>query len=187
MLSACNHLAAPPSGVQSWPARRMTLNQIQNWQITGKIAVITAEDSGSASVDWIQHQQQFSISLFGPLGLNGLKLNGSSRYATLTTANGQHYSAHSPELLLKQQWGWNLPVSYLNYWVRGLPVPNLPTENKWDANHRLERLQQAGFDIQFLSYVPVSLSSEQTIELPNKISITSPTFKTKMIIYDWKL
>ena len=186
-LSSCTTITPPPSPVppaaqKPWPDREAALTHLQNWQLNGKIAVVTANDSGSATVDWVQNQKHFNISLLGPLGTNGLKLSGQPGLVTLETADGKHFTAKSPEQLLAQQWGWNVPVSNLNYWVRGLPVPGMPHNSQFDAYHRLSNLTQQGWNIQYLGYETIG-----QLDLPNKIFITSSALRTKIIVYHWKV
>lgn len=185
-LTGCSTFSSPTSEPSltkaSWKERQADLSRIQSWEISGKIAIQTARDSGSANVDWTQNQSQFNISLYGPLGAGGLKLWGHPGAVTMETAKGQRFTASTPEELLRQQMGWNLPVSNLNYWVRGLPVPGSDYQGQYDAYHRLTNLAQNGWNVQFLSY-----QNAGRVDLPNRITISSASFKTKMVIYDWKI
>lgn len=172
---------APPTQL-SWAARETLLNKLQSWEVNGKIAVHTAQESGSATIDWSQQQQNFRISLMGPFGSHNATLSGQPGAVTLVTSDGKHIVAKSPEQLLAQQMGWQLPVSNMNYWIRGLPAPGIPVSNQFDVYHRLTLLVQQGWNIQYLSYMNVN-----GIELPQKISISSATVNSKIIIYNWKL
>jgi outer membrane lipoprotein LolB len=181
-VTSCTTMT-PPAAKQStvtWDSRKALLERMQNWQISGKIAVITAKDSGSASVEWSQHANQFTLSLYGPLGANGIKMNGGPGLVTLKTSDGKTASAPTAEQLLSQQWGWQLPLASLKYWVRGLPVPGAPSQTTFDSAHRLASLSQQGFNIQYQGYTTAG-----TLDLPQHISITSPTIKSKIIIYKW--
>ncbi len=182
-VSGCTTMT-PPAAKQStvtWDARKTLLARLQSWQINGKIAVATAKDSGTASVDWSQRADNFTISLYGPLGANGIKLNGGPGHVTLHTSDGKTATAATAEQLLAQQWGWQLPLSSLKYWVRGLPVPNIPQQSTFDAAHRLASLNQQGFTIQYQGY-----TTSHGMDLPQHMSITSPALKSKIIIYQWK-
>lgn len=180
-LTSCTTISPPAAPSQtSWETRKTLLSRLQSWQINGKIAVVSAQDSGSASVDWSQRGQNYTISLFGPLGAGGIKLNGKPGHVTMTTSNGQKVSASSPEQLIAQEWGWHLPVSYLKFWIRGLPVPNMPQNSRFDTSHRLSSLTQQGFHIQYQGYTTAGV-----LDLPQRISISSSSFKTKIIIYQW--
>ncbi len=182
LVSGCSTIApnSTPTNV-SWQNRSHNLANLQNWTLEGKIGVQTARDSGSANIDWTQRGQHFAISLTGPLGSNGMTLNGQPGAVSMTTSDGKHASASSPEQLLKQQWGWNLPVSNLKYWVLGLPVPGIPASTQFDAYHRLASLSQQGWQVDYLGY-----TNAGGLELPNRISITSAAVRAKLVVYDWQ-
>lgn len=183
-LSGCSGVTAPDSipTATAWQDRSAALSRLQYWHINGKIAVRTPNDSGSATVDWLQNSSRFNIALTAPLGAGGLQLTGQPGAVSLTMANGQRYTAASPEQLLAERWGWKLPVSNLNYWVRGLPAPQSPYQSNFDSYHRLSSLQQAGWTVQYLGYTRVG-----SLELPNRLTITSSALKTKLLIYHWDL
>jgi len=168
--------------VPSWQERQRLLNQIHNWHLKGKIAIQTDQESGSAIVNWTQRKQRFTISLLGPLGNPGITLSGQPGEVILKTSDGKTMRANTPESLLQQVWGWHLPVSYLNYWVKGLPVAHLKANFKFDSSNRLSSINQDKWFIQYQEYLKVG-----AIDLPNKISISSSYFKTKIIIYDWQI
>ncbi len=190
VLTACQQMApstasatSPSTISPSWSQRKIALTRLQQWQLNGKIAVQTAQDAGSASVDWLQAGKQYTISLFGPLGTHGMKLQGHPQQVTLTFADGKQYNANNPEELLAQQWGFRVPVSYLHYWIRGLPVPMVATNTmQFDDQHRLSSLSQQEWQVQFLGYTRVG-----TMDLPEKITITSAALKTKIVIYQWRV
>ena len=182
-LSACTSItpsSSPPA--TSWKDRQVSLSRIQHWQLNGKVGVQTTRELGSANVDWIQKYNQYTVSLFGPLGMVRFKLTGQANRVTLETADGKRYTANNPEQLLVEQWGFRLPISSLIYWIRGLPVSGMTYTKQLDTYNRLSELVQQGWRIQFLSYVNVG-----GIDLPNKITITSSILKVKLIIYRWDI
>jgi outer membrane lipoprotein LolB len=183
-ITACSTMeqATPPADI-NWKQRKNTQNNLKNWELNGKLAIQTATDSTSATLHWLQNDDQFKISLFGPLGTLGLTLYGDRLgTVTLETANGHRYTANSPEQLLQQQANLPIPISNLYYWIRGLPVPNIPAEHTFDRYHRITKLVQQGIEIQFISYTTVG-----GISLPDKILITNPGFRVKIIIYQWNI
>lgn len=183
LLASCASMqpSAPPVK-QAWERRQIETSKIESFQINGKIAILTARQSGSATVNWLQNRQRYNIELYGPLGMNALKLAGQPGLVTLKTADGKTVSAHTPEELLIQQWRWHLPVSNLKYWIRALPVPNIPSQKQFDAYQRLSQMQQDHWYIQYSNYTRIS-----GVDLPTHISINSPDFKTKIVIYSWKI
>src|SRR5579872_5261252 len=182
-LTSCATTTPPSNPTLSWQNRQMVLSQIQQWQLTGKIGIQTTQNAGSATLNWTENaERHYVLSLTGPLGAGSIKLIGQPGSVEMQTADGHHYTASTPEQLLNSQLGWDLPVSYLYYWIRGIPVPDLPSQTQFDAYHRLIFLIQQNVQVQFLSYSQVG-----TVDLPNKIFITSPMVKAKIIIYEWKL
>lgn len=173
---------APQNQTVSWDNRVQTLSDIQNWDLKALIAIRTQADAESASLSWQQNKQNYTLNLFGPLGSNAFLLKGTPSKVTLQNPKGQTFSAVTPELLLAQQTGWQLPVSYLQYWIRGLPVPNLPAEKHFDAYNHLSELTQQGWKVQFLRY-----TSTSHVDLPSKIFINSPNLSVKIIISRWQL
>ena len=183
-LTSCTTISTPPDAPTAkltWQDRQAQLNRLDSWQLKGKIGVHTAQDSGSATVDWLQNRSRYTVSLEGPLGAGGMKLSGQPGNVTLEMANGKRVTASNPEELLAREWGFNLPVSYLKYWVRGLPAPGA-ANTLFDNFHRLTDLTQSGWHVQFLSYTTIN-----KLDLPTKIEISSSTLTSKIIIYDWKL
>ena len=184
-LSGCSTVAppaAPPVKQLTWQERQAQLSRLLVWHLNGKIAVQTAQNSGSATIDWTQNKNRFNVSLLGPLGTNGLKLTGAPGKVTMETSDGKHTAADSAETLLAKGWGFHLPVSYLQYWVRGLPVPGIPAKPTLDQYQRLTTLTQAGWQVQYQSYTTLG-----ELDLPSRITIFSAALKTKLVIYDWKV
>lgn len=166
----------------SWDQRVQTLSEIQNWDLKAQIAVRTQKDAWSASLQWQQNQQDYHITLFGPLGSNAVELRGSSGRVQMSTSDGKTFTASSPEQLLKQQVGWAIPVSNLRYWVRGIPVPGIAAQKQLDTYNHLINLQQQGWNIQFLHYTSV-----RHIDVPSKIFLNNPELNVKILINQWQI
>lgn len=166
----------------TWANREAKLNSIKSWHISGKIAVQSSHDSGSASVDWYKGVNQYNISLQGPLGAGAMKLWGKPGHVTLQTSDGKSYQATSAEQLLAKQWGFNLPVSSMNFWIRGLPVPGVAANTRFDQEGRIATIIQQGFRVDYQSY-----SYTNGIELPARMTLVSSALRVKMIVYQWTL
>ena len=166
----------------SWAERQRQLQAMESWQLQGAVAIHTPQDSGSVSLAWKQTQQNYTLSLFGPLGSNAVQITGKPGLVTLQTAQGKQFYAPTAEQLLHDQTGWNLPISSLYYWTRGLPVPSSPSTTTFDDQHRLSTLTQQNWQIVFSNYAVF-----QGIELPTRIALSYPQLNIKMVIYQWNL
>jgi outer membrane lipoprotein LolB len=174
----------PQNQSQTWGSRVQTLSNVQNWDLSGMIGIRNnaKNDHLSANIKWQQHNKQYSILLFGPLGAGSIKLTGQPGLVKLENSDGKTYTAASPEQLVAQQTHWYLPVSNLYYWIRGLPVPNVPAKTHFDTLNHLDTLQQQGWQVQYLHYTSIN-----NVDIPNKIFLFNRELNVKIIINDWKI
>lgn len=183
-LTSCATVAPQETTAQNqtlpWDSRVKTLSDISQWDLKGMISIRSAHDAGSATLEWQQKDQNYHISMLGPLGTGSFELNGQPGNVELAFADGKHFHAQSPEDILAQQTGWQLPVSNLNYWIRGLPVPNSSANKNFDSYHHLTSLQQDGWNIQFLRYTSV-----HGIDVPSKIFLNHEPLTVKIVISHW--
>ena len=184
LLAACSTTPPrPPSETspeQSWQLRQQQLRQLSHWQLSGRLAVQNDHEAWHMSLEWQQRQDRYSLNIIAPLGQGSMKLHGDAVQVMLMTDEGETLNSSDPDLLLYQQLGWKVPVSALRYWVLGLPAPG---ENKetLDQHGHLIKLQQAGWEIEFIDYQP-----QLGVELPRKVFVSNHQAKVKLIISNWK-
>lgn len=164
-----------------WQAHRSQISQINAWQISGKLGVRTPQDSGSATLFWLQRNDYFDIRLAGPLGQGAARLHGHQGKVSLDLANHGQFQAESPEALLEERLGWRLPVSHLLWWVRGLPAPDSASTLTLDGNSRLQQLQQDGWTIDYRRYHSTTLG-----DLPERITLSGHNLNITVIVKDWQ-
>lgn len=92
----------------------------------GIFGVVDLDDSQSGHFTWIQNGNDFTLELYGPLGLGAAELVGENGQYTLKTSDGKTYEADSAEGLLDNVLGWSMPVSGFPYWLWGQPEPGVP-------------------------------------------------------------
>ena len=186
LLASCATTRTQPIPLQqtqtaiSWENRVQTLSSIQSWDLNALIAMRTKKDAMSASWKWQQTKNNYTMSLYGPLGAGAMKLSGSPGHVSLETSDGKHYTATSPESLLSQQLGWNIPVSNLYFWIRGLPAPNQAAHKELDNQNRLALLKQDGWTIQYLNYKKFG-----SLDLPAKLVLDNIDLNVKIIVRQW--
>ncbi|WP_417777797.1 lipoprotein insertase outer membrane protein LolB [Stutzerimonas xanthomarina] len=170
-----------PGNAEDWKTHKAHVSEVDGWQISGKIGIQAPQDSGSGTLFWLQRQDYFDIRLSGPLGRGATRLTGRPDAVTLEVAGQGRFEADSPEALVESQLGWQLPVSHLLYWVRGLPAPDSRSRIALDPNGRLASLQQDGWDVQYLSY-----TEEDGYPLPNRIKLAGRDLKITLVVKDWQ-
>lgn len=170
-----------PGNKQDWTTHKARIIEIDGWQISGKIGIRAPQDSGSGTLFWLQRQDYFDIRLSGPLGRGATRLTGRPDAVALEVAGQGRFEAESPEALVESQLGWQLPVSNLLWWVRGLPAPDSRSRIALDAHGRLANLQQDGWDIQYLGY-----SEEHGYALPSRIKLAGRDLQITLVVKDWQ-
>ncbi len=166
---------------QRWQAHKEQISRLDAWQINGKVGIRAPKDSGSGTLFWLQRQDYYDIRLSGPLGRGAARLTGRPGAILLEVANQGRYQAASPEELLQDQLGLNLPVSHLLWWIRGLPSPNSKSRLNLDSQSHLAQLSQDGWFVEYLSY-----AEQNGFWLPERIKVSGYDLQVTLVIKDWQ-
>jgi outer membrane lipoprotein LolB len=164
-----------------WKAHKQQLDHLDAWQISGKVGIRAPQESGSATLFWLQRQDYYDIRLAGPLGRGAARLTGRPGDTMLEVANQGRYLAESPEALLEEQLGWQLPVSHLLWWVRGLPAPGSKSRLTLDSDSRLAFLQQDGWQVEYLRY-----AKHNDYTLPERLKLRGHDLEITLVFKEWQ-
>ena len=165
-----------------WEARYKELQQMNHWQLMGRLGLRVPDQSGSMSVEWLQNQQDFTVYLDGPLGQSLAKIVSNGQ-GIVVEADGKRYQGRTPEALLFSLTGWQLPVSYLRFWIQGVPVPGIQeTSMQLDNKGQLSHLQQAGWTIDYLEY-----QSQSPVSLPGRIRVKKDDVQMTLVARRWQV
>ncbi|MDH1265333.1 MULTISPECIES: lipoprotein insertase outer membrane protein LolB [unclassified Pseudomonas] len=166
---------------EQWNAHKARITALDAWQINGKVGIRAPRDSGSGTLFWLQRQDYYDIRLSGPLGRGAARLTGRPGKILLEVANQGRYEAESPEELLQQQLGLNLPVSHLLWWIRGLPAPDSKSRVTLDGDSRLAQLSQDGWDVEYTRY-----AEQNGYWLPERLKLEGHDLQVTLVIKDWQ-
>jgi outer membrane lipoprotein LolB len=183
-LFGCSSRPQLPPPEQSWEQHQQQLRPLTQWQVLGKIRIQSASDDNSANLSWWQRQDHYRIYMAGPLGQGAVNIEGSkSTGITLDVSGEDRYQADSPERLLYQQLGWEVPISQMPFWIRGLPAPQQGYSKRLDAFNRAQQLQQSGWTIDYLDY-----HNDLRPQLPRKIRLQrGDSLRLTLILKQWQL
>lgn len=183
MLGSCATPPGPaPADQTVWLARQAALAALTDWQVSGRIGVVSGQDGWHASFQWAQQDADYRIDLIGPLGQGRVVIQGDARETRVQTQDGRQWTAPDAEVLLERSLGVRLPVNGLRYWVRGLPEPGPTPTLQTDAEGRLTRLEQNGWIIEYPVYAPVA-----ALDLPARIIARRPDLSIRLVIEQWSL
>lgn len=172
-----------------WQNHLTALNGIHRWSLRGRVA-LRADDRGwQASLRWVKSAHMQTIQLAGPFGSGRVSLQQDHRGAVLTDSRGNQYRENDAEILLQRITGWQLPVSGLQYWIRGQAIPDTAADVKLDSFGRLERLKQADWDIHYQAYV-----QHGSLYLPRRIFMSRPLeedsdrkLEVRLVLNHWQM
>lgn len=186
-VAACATKPPKPDDPQAaWAARETVLRQLESWALDGELSVHTDEEGWFAGVSWRQDGERFRIDLKDSLGRIVARIESDGRRVTLTQHDGSRTRAATPENLMREIYGWALPVSGLRYWVLGIPGPDRAGQSqrryKLDDRGRLAVLEQAGWLVDYEGY-----QDFEPVSLPEKISVAGHDLRVKLVVDSWEL
>lgn len=156
LLTGCSQ----PVTITSQQARLDYLANMQRWQAKGRVAIRDRDDGHVASITWRQQSADYDIFLANPLASQSLHV---------TPAN------------INDTYLFDVPVTQMRYWLKGMPSPHSPIQQaSYNSHQQLEHLQQDGWSIDYLSY-----SAYPPIMLPEKIVANKDDINIKIIINCW--
>lgn len=183
LLAGCATVPSSYTPQQSnWSQREAQLQQFLDWQLEGRIAISTEDDSWSGSLQWQQLNQLYDIRFSGPFGQGAMSLTGDPERVVLSTSEGEIIGYQGPEQLMFDQLGWQVPISHLQYWVVGRPHPLDSAEQiEFDEFGRIKALQQSDWRVDYRRY-----RHYQNLELPDKIFIENHRLSVRLVINNWQ-
>ncbi|MCK5873422.1 MAG: outer membrane lipoprotein LolB [Alcanivoracaceae bacterium] len=157
-----------------------SVDNLQNWNLSGRLGYRAGNDGGSASIDWRQRHPEGEIHFSGPVGIGSARLFWAPGSAELDTGKEQLSAANSAELAWRLTGLW-LPVEALQFWVRGLPWPDAVWEEQRNDLGQLTELQQLGWSLTFSDYL-----SSGALTLPQRIRASHDNQRFTLVIRKWE-
>ena len=169
-IAGCATAVSPPPVADvdaAWHLRQAALKPVTAWHVRGRLALRAADQGWHATLNWERDGERHRLDFTGPLGRGHLRLVQDDRGAELQDAEQRIWRAGNAETLLFRATGWRLPLDGLNYWIVGLAAPDSESTHQLDAQGRLKKLAQSGWDIQFLEYTHYG-----SFDMPSKMYLT---------------
>lgn len=162
----------PGPGIEAYPV----------WQFKGRVSLIQGEQGWHASLNWHEASGRYRLNLAGPMGQAAMQLEGDGDGVQLRTANGEEIAARDADALVESATGWQLPVSGIRYWVRGVPAPAPGAQVFSDENGRPLRLLQSGWDIRYSRFQQVAGR-----DWPTRLKLAAGDVTVRLVIDEWRL
>lgn len=157
------------------------VSAIETWQLDGRIALKRGNEGFSAGLDWQQAASEFRVELTGPLGETRARLTGNTVQVMLELPDQPALASTDVESLLRDHFGWQLPVDKLRWWIRGLAGPETIVRAR-DSTGRIKELSSDGWQVNYLAWQEVD-----GLWLPKRLEATHPDLSLKLALYGWQL
>lgn len=184
-LAACSTSPQKPVQSQStydWPTHQQYMLEQNQFQAQGKIAIRQQQQRSSATLQWQQQGDKYTIFMAGPFGGGAVTIKGSNQGVMMEISGEGRFFADSPESLMQDRLGWSLPVSNLSYWVKGVPAPGSRYSSALDEADRLLRLKQNNWLIDYQSYHHL-----EDTDWPRKLQLSyGPDLQVTLLIKNWQ-
>jgi len=183
VLLSCSATAPPVVENTDWVAHRNQMEALDSWQLQGRVNVRYDNESHTPRIRWMQQSGEYHIRLWGTFNAGNTSIIGRPGFVVLEQGN-QTLRAASAEALILQQLGYELPVSNLNYWIKGLPVPALESTQEFNELNLLSTLVQDGWTIYYSDY-----RQYEQLSLPGEIELlrTENDIRLRFLRLSWAL
>jgi outer membrane lipoprotein LolB len=180
LLASCRTLPPREPSAQSWDARRSELQQRSEFELRGRIAVAAGEEGFNARLRWKQDGAHSELALDGPLGVGGVQVATDGEELNVVNARGERLDNEAARDEITARLGFEPPLTSLRYWVLGVPDPARPAEEVLDAEQRLAKLTQDGWEIEYGSYLPVNGRW-----LPGRLTLRREDVRVRLLVDGW--
>jgi outer membrane lipoprotein LolB len=172
----------PAAASSAFAERSLAVGQFTQWRLAGRLTLEVPAETWTGQVGWRADASGHVIDLSGPMGRGGGRLMLGGHQAVLVTRDGERYEAADPDTLVALITGRAIPVSGLEYWVRGLVRPGAPFDLRADRNGLPARLIQDGWEIIYGAFDEAGGAA-----MPASLELHRQDMRLRLQIQRWQL
>lgn len=186
-MTACSRpqkLPQQPPSEELWQSQQAAAGAVREWNMYARAALRLEGAAYNIGIRWQrQRDGRFMILLEAPFGQGVFRIDSrESGVYRLSLPDGQSFVNTTAEALLEDTVGWSLPISGLDFWIRGLPHPQAAYSRRLDSNGLARSIRQDGWDIEYQEYKP----APDGPQLPRRMRLVDDTVSLKLVIEHWQ-
>jgi outer membrane lipoprotein LolB len=152
------------------------------FDLLGRVFVTYSGGAVTSNVRWEHAPDRDEIWLMTPTGQTLAHVVDTAAGATLTRADQQQFRASSVEALTRRALGWTLPLSPLQYWVRGMPAPgSTPEAPERDKQNRLLSFNQNGWRVSLIYHEAGELAGKV-----RRVDLKDGANEIRFVVDNWR-
>jgi outer membrane lipoprotein LolB len=183
LVAGCR--TAPPGGIAGpgahapWPAQRAGLETLDRYALNGRVAVAANGQGFSANLRYAQQARNSQLSLDGPLGIGGLRLELAGEDLEVATSRGEKLDGLEARAELERRLGFELPLNELRWWLLGIPAPGEAAVNAAESGE-IRDFTQRGWRVVINSRAP-----GLGFSLPQRLTAEREGARLKLLVERW--
>jgi outer membrane lipoprotein LolB len=189
MLAGCR--TAPPPAEQGpgadapWPEQRAALERLVRYGLNGRVAVAANGQGFSANLRYAQLARASQLSLDGPLGIGGLRIELEGDDLEVATSRGEKLDGPEARAELERRLGFALPLEELRWWLLGIPAPGESALNADPLTGEIRDFTQNGWRV-----IVNSREAGMGFSLPKRLTAEragepGETARLKLLVEKW--
>ena len=184
VLAGCR--TAPPAVIVGpgadapWPEQRAGLERLDRYGLEGRVAVAASGQGFSANLRYAQKPRAASLSLDGPLGIGGLRVEMESEDIHIATSRGENIEGAEARAELERRLGFALPLQELRWWLLGIPAPGDVAINADPASGEIRDFIQNGWRVSINSRAP-----GLGFAMPQRLTAEREGARLKLLVERW--
>jgi outer membrane lipoprotein LolB len=186
-LFGCSSVQVSQTQVE-WQAHQQKLQQITDFQISGKLAYISPEQRQSLNFQWNKQPHTSQLRLTNFLGQTVLNMKVNENGAEVITYEDDVYRASTASELVRKLTRLNIPVEALQHWLLGqaTETDSYTLTDKHTLATLRENLTDDSWNVNFISYQDIP-DGNTVIPLPEKLTLKQGETSLKLIIANWAI
>lgn len=186
LLAGCRTVPPPapavtgPGADAPWPEQYAALATVENYRLTGRVAVAANGQGFSASLRYRQQPQRADLSLDGPMGIGGMRMEFDERELSVTNSRGETLGGAAARAEIENRLGFELPLAELRWWLLGVPSPAAPARKNQHDGGPIADFLQNGWHVSITARAP-----GLGFSLPRRLTVEREGARMKMLVESW--
>lgn len=166
-----------------WASQQQVMAKYNDWDMHSRAAIKLEAEAYNIGIRWQRDPDSFMMLLEAPFGQGVFRIDSKPGEAyRLRLPDGRVFENLTAEALLEDVIGWSLPISGLDYWIRGMPRPGSAYSHRVRADGRTRSIKQDQWKISYLDY----FEQQEDRRLPRKIELVNDTITVRLIVERWQ-
>ena len=180
-LVGCGARSLSPDTEARWQERQLALAAVDEWNLRARAILRLEGQAYPVGLNWKRNADRFMLLLEAPFGQGVIRIDRDAAGTyRLRLPDGRVFRNTSAEALLDELLGWSLPISGLEYWIRGLPRPGSDYTRRTAAAGATRSLRQDRWDIDYLDYFTAAPG------LPRRINLGRDGVALRLVVEHWQ-